>query len=90
MGIAFPNIPVNQLIDLDPTPREELSNWIKYAKGEKYWQDKLNRAMALFNVTSGDALIELLENKFSAIQYNKKELKKDLNEMKNCWAIVRQ
>ena len=91
LGQAFPHIPVDELFDIDSNPKEEIENWIKYSTTDKsnYWQNKLNKTMALCLARTPEDLIEILTNALNSVSYGEKELKKDLNEMVKCWRVVR-
>ena len=89
LSIAFPNIPIEEIFDIDSNPKEEIESWQKYGSNNEYWVNKLNKTMALCLARTPEDLIEILTNALNSVSYGEKELKKDLNEMVKCWRVVR-
>lgn len=89
---AFPHIPLEDIFDIDSTPRAELEAWVKYSVNDKhgYWLAKLNKVCSLLEASSVEEAIVKLEVGFNSVTYTMKDLRKDLNEMKACWRMTQK
>lgn len=91
MSLAFPSVPVSEIFDMETNPRDTLTSWVNYGRGGQgvYWQNKIAATCLAFGVENMEQLIVKLETGLATVTYGLKELRKDLNDMKKCWRIVR-
>lgn len=93
---AFPHIALEDIFDIDTNARDTVESWNRYASTVKYYHDKIVKVCQLVGQTdnvcevmSTEELISKLEAGLNSVTYTLKDLRKDLNEMKACWKIVR-
>lgn len=88
---AFPTVPIDELPDMESTARKEIEAWVNYSNGSStvYWMDKINKTCLTFGVENVEQLIVKLETAMNGIVYTLTDLRRDLNDMKKCWKIVR-
>jgi len=88
---AFPQLAISQLFDIDSNVHDTISNMERYAQepGDGYWLYELTALRSSFGVGTTDELISLLETRMATVNYTLPQLRKDLNDMKKCWKIVR-